>query len=519
MIVAGARHIFDAFLYGVRTSSSPIQNSTALQNCINAASLVNGVVWIPPGNGQTYEFAKVGTSPSAVPYAVLVPSNVTITGGGMYETVLESVGINPLDNTTHFCIFLVEGTTAATAKKNISFRYLGMISDNTTGAGTIVQPAHARGILFLGNYVSYCGVDECRSDYFWSGGMTAYCDIGGPIFVRNCTSEHNGENGLNINTTNPKLINNTCNYNASAGMEIASTSGIISGNHCKGNGVGGISMGGLGAGYSQQHGWFNVVSHNVLTENTYGLGFGTGCCFCIASENQIFKNNGIGLQVTEDLANYPDAPVQDNLLANNVIYSNGREDSSSPYGVYINATRTTTQGNRIRPGNVSGYVQKIGVLLGANAVDTALLDDDVLGHSGGFRISDYSAQGSGLDVLYRPLRPNSTWNNLAGATPSFGANGRITRITTGNSYTPLVIDEIVEIDVATFFSVILPPAHQYPAGQPLKIVGLGNAATFNIPIAPGGADTLNSDYTAVTITSNYGSYTFYCDGISQWICT
>lgn len=503
---------YNAQAYNVKPTNSGATNSAALQALVDyAASTGPGVIYFPYHTDH-YQFAKVGTSPGGVGYAILCPNPVDSLWFIGYGAKLQTAGVVNATAASHFCLFLVEGLILGEAKSNI--HWLGLDLSGTNDPVTAGLYPDNRGLLILGQYVSDCTVEQCQAHHFFSAGFGAF--VGGQgyrLSIQNCKAYENGENGINWNVQEGgQIINNLCWDNTTGGIEASVTKSVVTGNQCWGN-LRGIAIGGFTVPTDEGVG--NVVHSNIARDNQeYGLAISSGTRQSVFGQNNIYRNGDGGINVVEDTVTYPGVYTSGNVISNNLIYSNGSGDGSDPVGkgIYVNAASNSFYHNIILPGSEVGFTQHIGILLENNHCDNSqLVGNYVSGHT----ITDYILNTQ--SDLVADLQPQLATRDVNSSVVATATNRSIySRIASGASFDAIPTDELLWVFSAPT-TINLPLASEYPQTTPLYIKDKqGTAATNNITIQTSGADTIESYGASITINTNYGSAILLSDGTSGW---
>ncbi|MDB6019417.1 MAG: coagulation factor 5/8 type domain protein [Pedosphaera sp.] len=242
--------------YGAVANDSNADNTTAIQNCINAAQSQGKSMWIPSG---TFYIKSLGG---------LTANGITIQGAGMwYSKIYRSV---PLPNSTPLgAIFNVTSCTVrnfaldANAKSRLSADGCGGGMD--TGGNNWVADSIWTQHTMSGFWASGTGgtVQNCRLTSIWADGCNLNnVSLGGPV-GNNLTASNNfvrgtGDDAIAINSVN---YNGTTTYTPMQTIKIVNNTSIA-------------MWGGKGVGI--YGGGNHTVQNNYMSDTARYLGLGVG---------------------------------------------------------------------------------------------------------------------------------------------------------------------------------------------------------------------------------------------------
>jgi Right handed beta helix region len=290
--------------YGASTGSS--DNTTAIQNCINAAQSQGKGVWVPAGTW------KVTGS--------LHATGITITGAGMTTAI----------------IYRQQNSSSVVATSlellRCTVRDLG-IDGNGTARG--VNASYGINMKGVGWLVERVKVSHSDAGMWMSGSsgtvqncqlITTYADgvninnangpdaLGANLTVQNCLVDTHGDDGIAINSQgislgrqnmqNPKVLNNeTRNGTAANGLRIAGgVNSIVTGNNVHDDGPNtdnGIQVGKFGADGFQLTG--GICNNNTFTAADGKSGTAGIAVYeeaqCTFSGNQVVNSHHTGVMI------------------------------------------------------------------------------------------------------------------------------------------------------------------------------------------------------------------------------
>ncbi|MGA3025685.1 MAG: right-handed parallel beta-helix repeat-containing protein [Bryobacteraceae bacterium] len=213
------------------------------------------------------------------------PYNITQTGsyrlsGNLVASNTQAISITAANVTLDLNGFTISCSGCAAS-------YIGIIG---TAAGTVVEN---------GNVTGYSG-SSGLAIYLEAGGKVDHMGVtgnyngiasGGSLTITNCNVSNNVRTGINSFTASrPELIvlNSVISSNGRDGIDIAN--GLISGNTISANGAGPYS--GVTGGIIVFGGTV-TVTNNVISNNNYGIGEGTGAgTSTIGYGSNTFGENG-----------------------------------------------------------------------------------------------------------------------------------------------------------------------------------------------------------------------------------
>ncbi|HVE16328.1 MAG TPA: hypothetical protein VNB29_06300, partial [Chthoniobacterales bacterium] len=242
--------------YGAVANSPGTDNSTAIQNCINAAQSQGKSVWIPQG---TFYIASLGG---------LNATGITIQGAGMwYSTIYRNV---PLPNSTPLgAIFNVTSCTVknfaldANAKSRASADGCGGGMD-TTGTNWLADGIWTQHTM-SGFWASGTGgtVQNCRLTSIWADG----CNLNNVSLTGTVGNNLTANNNFVRGTGDDALAINSVNYNGS--QTYTPMSNITITNNTS------IAMWG-GKGVGIYGGGGHTVQNNYMSDTARYIGLGVG---------------------------------------------------------------------------------------------------------------------------------------------------------------------------------------------------------------------------------------------------
>lgn len=259
--------------YGAQANNSGFDNTSAIQNCINAAQSAGESVWIPQG---TY-YVSSGSAINA--------THVTIEGAGpWYSTVF-----NTASNWSNGFLFLTHSASFSNLSIDASGpnatpgQFADLAYADSNGDGWTLNNVWARHLMLTwadGNNIT---VENCRVNNSWGDGMNFNNVNGTPcnnLLVMNNFSRGNGDDGITLNSSDTSAPNMTnCTYvdNTSIAQWWANEFGIYGGVNAFVNNnlaMDSVKLEGMMVGifhaYSQQNA---TVSGNVIIR---GGSFGYG---------------------------------------------------------------------------------------------------------------------------------------------------------------------------------------------------------------------------------------------------
>ena len=250
---AGSLSIAD---YGATPNDANVDNSTAMQNAINAAQTAKKTLWIPAG---TWYIKSTGG---------LNATGITIEGAGMwYSTVYRNVALP--NSTPMGAIFNVDTCTVrnfaldSNALSRVSADGAGGGMD-TTGTNWLAENIWTQHTL-SGFWASGTGgkVQNCRLTAIWADGcninnVSRGATVGNNITVQNNFVRGTGDDAIAINSVN---YNGTTQYTPMANAKILNNTSI--------------AMWG-GKGVAVYGGSGHVVQNNYMSDTARYIGLGVG---------------------------------------------------------------------------------------------------------------------------------------------------------------------------------------------------------------------------------------------------
>jgi hypothetical protein len=183
---------------------------------------------------------------------------------------------------------------------------------------------------------------------------------------------------------------------------------------------------------------------------------------------------------------------------------------------YLNLpTNTTSVGQLILPKSILDYTGTVAGMIWNNSMEFKFYDDVTASVNRFLKLSGNTALANSNTL--NVVTSTGTGGNLG----TLKAELAFSRFTTAISYTILLTDVgfgwvIGVTSTAAARTITLPLANAVPVGWQTTIKDeSGGALTNNITIAKSGSDTIDG-VTNIAIALNYGSRTFYSDGVSKW---
>jgi hypothetical protein len=250
---AGSLSIVD---YGAKADDSTVDNTTSIQNCINAAQTQHKAMWIPPG---TFYVQTTGG---------LNATGIEIDGAGMwYSTIYRKV---PLPNNTPLgAIFNLDSTTVrhfaldanALSRASADGAGGGMDTTGTNWLADGIWTQHTES----GFWASGTGgtVQNCRLTSIWADGcnvnnVSRGATIGNNLTVRNNFVRGTGDDAIAINSVD---YNGTQMYTPMANITVENNTSIA-----PWGGKGVAIYGGSG----------HIVKNNYMSDTARYIGLGVG---------------------------------------------------------------------------------------------------------------------------------------------------------------------------------------------------------------------------------------------------
>jgi len=347
--------------YGAQANNSSFDNTSAIQNCINAAQSQGKSVWIPQG----IYYVSSGSAITA--------THVTIQGAGpWYSTVF-----NKASNWSNGFLFLTYSASFSNLSIDASGpnatpgQFADLAYADSNGDGWTLNNVWARHLMLTwadGNNIT---AENCRVNNSWGDGMNFNNTNGTPcnnVLVENNFSRGNGDDGITLNSSNTSAPNMTnCIYvqNTSVAQWWANEFGIYGGVNAYVNNnlaLDSVKLEGMMVGifhvYSQQNA---TISGNVIIRGgSYGYGnqnpaIGLGT---YGSASTISGDNANGNIIFGSMFQGFDIAAGSNLLCDgNQVYMTGTYNYLIESGATGSASLTCNFGSEWGSG-YSGYIDQ-----------------------------------------------------------------------------------------------------------------------------------------------------------------
>jgi hypothetical protein len=209
--------------YGAVSNNPSFDNSTALQNCFNAASSANEIAWIPPGN---FYISSGGA---------LEPRSVTIQGAGPWYSAITCTKDNWANG------FMIHAVSASF--KNLRLEATkpnstpGMFAVLAYGANWIIDNVWSRHMMLVWGSGTNCAVENSRVNNSWGDGMNINNVVGQVctnVLIYNNFSRGNGDDAIALNsasTSEPPVQSATVKNNTTVASWWANQFGLYGGSN------------------------------------------------------------------------------------------------------------------------------------------------------------------------------------------------------------------------------------------------------------------------------------------------
>jgi Ricin-type beta-trefoil lectin domain-like len=360
--------------YGASTGSS--DNTTAIQNCINAAQTAGEGVWIPAG---TY---KIQGSLNA--------TGILIAGAGMTSSIIYRQQNSSDITATQLSI--LGGT----------IQDIGLDGNGTSRGVNASYGINIKGVGWLIQRVMIHHSDAG----IWASGTSGT--------VENCIMTNTFADGININ-------------NAGTTASVAGANLTVENCTQTGAGDDGFAINSQG----DDSGWPNMANPKILSCTSIGAFYANGVRIAGGSNPEVescLVSNTTGECGIEASSYGSDGyGITNGLIENNVIYGSGTVDASSCIGTGDARTTATFIGNILN--NSAGAGFQVGTPTYPNGGNIVFGPNNVINHPAGTGIAIQSGVvGSGIFLTNTVLNLNS------GQSAFVNSSGSFSTTTTGNNW-------------------------------------------------------------------------------------
>jgi fibronectin type 3 domain-containing protein len=207
--------------YGAQPNNPSFDNSTALQNCFNAAASANEIAWIPPG---TYYISSGGA---------LEPANVTIQGAGPWYSSIVCTKTNWANG------FMIHGNSASfldlCLDATLPDSTPGMYAILANGSNWTINNVWARHTMLVWGSGTTATIENSRVNNSWGDGMNLNNVVGqtcSNILIYNNFSRGNGDDAIALDsssTSEPPVQYVTVKNNTTVASWWANQMGVYGG--------------------------------------------------------------------------------------------------------------------------------------------------------------------------------------------------------------------------------------------------------------------------------------------------